>query len=319
MSHVTAKVASRFLIGVAAAAVSMALPSPAARAADGCLTEPGGDNPQGRHWYYRIERGTGRHCWYLRAQDDKSARADEDKVTSGERSAPRKIDAATSRSIADAHAELATKTAPADSANTPAAPSVWPGPPALNAASSSAAPGDTPADTTQDPSSATRWPQQTGQADPAAQPEASLLVADAQPDATADSRDMPPPPPPAERNIGSIQKLALVAVGALTLAGLTGSAVYRLGRRRQRNEWLRERAAWQYAQGPSRPPWVDEPRLYHSDPTVADLDETPAEAPSDLALAANEGNASFEQIEDYLTRLTRQLHEELEGARPHRA
>jgi len=34
-------------------------------AADDCATKPGASAPQGSHWYYRIERSSGRHCWYL--------------------------------------------------------------------------------------------------------------------------------------------------------------------------------------------------------------------------------------------------------------
>jgi hypothetical protein len=350
MTNVTAKVASGFLIGVAAAAVSMSLPAVTASAADSCQTEPGSDNPQGKHWHYRIERGTGRHCWYLRAED-KSASADEDKGTSSARSAPRKIEGTTSRSIADAHAEIAAKAAPTDNgANTNAAtaPSVWPAPPVQNAAASAAASRGAPADTPQDSSLATRWPQgtqtqdaQTAQAAPAdgSQPEASLMVADAQSDSATDSQDAPPPvAPPAtqERNTGTIQKLAMVAAGALALAGLTGSAVYRLGRRRRRNEWLHERSERQYAQNAPRPPWVnDEPQLYHSDPDVSDLDDLHhPEAEPDFALETgfethehdaherhtheHDADEPAESVEDFLARLTRQLHEEL-GPRPHRA
>jgi len=36
-------------------------------AADDCLTSPRGTAPQGSHWYYRVDRSTGRHCWYLGA------------------------------------------------------------------------------------------------------------------------------------------------------------------------------------------------------------------------------------------------------------
>jgi hypothetical protein len=114
----------------------------------------------------------------------------------------------------------------------------------------------------------------------------------------------------------------MVAGGALTLAGLTGSAVYRLGRRRRRNDWLRERNAWRDAQNPNRPPWVDEPRL-HSNQDVADLDARPVREPeSDFSLAMSEseaGSERVEKIEDFLARLTEQLHQELEGTRPHRA
>src|ERR1700712_3905390 len=44
-------------------------------AADNCLTAPKDKTPEGKHWYYRLERGTKRQCWYLRAEDDKAARA----------------------------------------------------------------------------------------------------------------------------------------------------------------------------------------------------------------------------------------------------
>src|SRR5258708_20234529 len=47
----------------------------AAAAADNCLTAPKDKTPAGSHWYYRLERGTKRQCWYLRDENDKSARA----------------------------------------------------------------------------------------------------------------------------------------------------------------------------------------------------------------------------------------------------
>jgi hypothetical protein len=177
-----------------------------------------------------------------------------------------------------------------------------------------------------------RWPQAADAAAPAPapqQPEATLMAAGVQDNtANANAADVPPPPAassaPPERPSGSIQKLLLVAGGALTLAGLTGSAVYRLGRRRRRrNDWLRERNAWQDAQNPNRPPWVDEPRLY-ANQDVADLDDHPRarEPESDFSLAMNENEAGadrVEKIEDFLARLTEQLHQELEGTRPHSA
>src|ERR1700757_3862702 len=138
MSHVTAKVASTLLIGVAAAAVSTAFPSRSVNAADSCLTEPKGDSAQGKHWYYHIERGTGRHCWYLRGQDDTSARDDDDKQAASDQAPPSKVDPAASRTFADAHAEIAPKAAGPDSTIAAAAPSVWPAPQAANTAASNA-------------------------------------------------------------------------------------------------------------------------------------------------------------------------------------
>jgi hypothetical protein len=336
MSHVTTKVASTLLIGVAAAAVSTALPSRAVFAADSCLTEPKGDGAQGKHWYYHIEHGTGRHCWYLRGQDDKAAR-DDDNETTSDKAPSGKVDAASARSFADAHAEIASKAAMPDSTNAAAAHSVWtappaasPAPPVANAAANNGTAGNNAlAQAAPDSSVASRWPQAADAAapSPAPQPEATLMVADTQDNAvTATPTDTTPPPAavpaPPERQIGSIQKLAMVAFGALTLAGLTGSAVYRLGRRRRRNDWLRERTSWESAQNPNRPPWVDEPRL-HSDYAVADLDEAEhVEPEADFSLAMSEteaGSDGVEKIEEYLARLTQQLHRELEGTRPRSA
>ena len=39
-------------------------PTGAARAED-CLAGPNAQSPQGKHWYYRIDRATKRKCWYL--------------------------------------------------------------------------------------------------------------------------------------------------------------------------------------------------------------------------------------------------------------
>ena len=37
------------------------------RAANDCIAGPTAPSPQGQHWYYRIDRPTGRKCWYLRS------------------------------------------------------------------------------------------------------------------------------------------------------------------------------------------------------------------------------------------------------------
>jgi hypothetical protein len=42
-----------------------AAPAAAKGATDECLAKPGATAPQGSHWYYRINRADGRHCWYL--------------------------------------------------------------------------------------------------------------------------------------------------------------------------------------------------------------------------------------------------------------
>src|SRR6201997_3095139 len=132
MSNLQARLASALLLSVAANAGLMA--GPAARAADSCIAEPKAESPQGKHWYYHIERGTGRHCWYLRGQDDISASADDDKQATSDQAPPAKVDPASARTFADAHAEIAPKAASPDSTNAAAAPSVWPAPQAANTA-----------------------------------------------------------------------------------------------------------------------------------------------------------------------------------------
>ena len=47
--------------GTAASAAS----GSAANAADECLASPKATTPAGAHWYYRVEKGTKRKCWYL--------------------------------------------------------------------------------------------------------------------------------------------------------------------------------------------------------------------------------------------------------------
>jgi hypothetical protein len=334
MSNVPAKFASAIVLSAVVGAAAIALPPHLASAADGCQTNPGDEAPQGKHWYYRIERGTGRHCWYMRGEEEKSARADAPAAAPAEKPAARGQDTATSRSIADAHAEIAPRTrAPDDAAA--AAPSVWPNPPAPVATATDSAAAAAPTDNNAPASPpaaplASRWPQASdaapsGAASPA--PEASLMVADAESDtnANADTSSQQPeiPPPPVasapERNAGSVQKLLLVAFGALALAGLTGSAVYRLGRRRRRDDWLLERTNWQSEENPRHPPWVDEPQLARPNPDVPDLDELAAPQ-SDFAqdmgqemANAEDSSDRVEKIEDFLARFTRQLHEELES------
>jgi hypothetical protein len=43
---------------------ALAIGSSPAVAAD-CLTEPNRDAPSGQHWYYHLDHGTDRKCWYL--------------------------------------------------------------------------------------------------------------------------------------------------------------------------------------------------------------------------------------------------------------
>jgi len=332
MPKLPAKFASAIVLGVMATAASTAQAQSAPRAADSCLLEPSTDTAlQGKHWYYRIERGTGRKCWYLRDPDDKTARTETPNPAPAEKPESRRAETAPSRSISDAHAEIAPPRArvPNDPPAPAAVPSIW------QAARSNTTAAVPPAANAGPPPLTPRWPQAADPA-PAANPPpqisqsqapqapTSLMAADATaPDTSANSNNaaaqtLPPPDlaaAPVERNTGSLHQLMLVAVGALALAGLTGSAVYRLGRRRKRQDWLRERSNWQSLENPREPPWVD-PQFAVANSNVPDLDEVKKAKPA-LQLSPDfepdESGDRVEKIEDFLARLTKQLHDELEG------
>jgi hypothetical protein len=65
MSNRTAILASAVIAGVASVISITSIQVSPARAADECLTTPKASTPAGGHWYYRLEKGTKRKCWYL--------------------------------------------------------------------------------------------------------------------------------------------------------------------------------------------------------------------------------------------------------------
>jgi hypothetical protein len=318
MSTMQARLGSAVLLSVAASFTLMAAPDGAARAADGCITEPKPESPQGKHWYYRLERGTGRHCWYLRGEDEASSRAPATEPVAAAKPAPAATVNAPSRSLADAHAEFAPKAAVEDNSSTPAPRSVWPDPPAAAPMTQAAAP--MPADS----QASSPWPQTSSAAPTAnATPQAPLAVADAQATATTPApAESPQASPPPAREVGSLQKLALVVFGALALAGISGSLVYRLagarGRRKRGERWpQRQPASPSLADEARGAPWVApefNPTAPHED--VADVDVAHDEDSAADRIESPESDDSFEKIEDFLARLTRQLQDELQTTRP---
>jgi hypothetical protein len=75
MSNRTAFVAFAVITGCAAIFSITSLPGSAANAADECLSGPKATTPAGAHWYYRIEKGTKRKCWYLADEGGKTKKA----------------------------------------------------------------------------------------------------------------------------------------------------------------------------------------------------------------------------------------------------
>jgi hypothetical protein len=299
MSNKNSKLASAiFVLAVAAVPFSTVIDR-AARAADGCLTEPNGETPQGKHWYYRIERNTGRHCWYLRGEDEKPRVAVPDLAT-----APAGAEAAATRAIANAHAEVPAGGTEAVTI-APAATGVT---------------GSVPANTAAPSQITTRWPDSSAATSSDGQPPTARVAQAEQADvATAQPAPEPVAPQPAqeampsERNIGSLKKLLLVAFGALGLAGLTGSAVYRLARARRR---ARYKDRW--------PPRKVQQQIARAAPQLAEHARVPLRTAPNIARTAptvdfsrpseemDDSNDRVEQIEDFLARLAKQFEAELE-------
>lgn len=230
-------------------------------AADNCLTQPKDKTPEGSHWHYRLERGTKRQCWYLRDENAKNARAapqekpaDETAESAGAEPAPPSPRPTVRKSVADAHAELsaaqqrieqeqAAAPEPRTVGIAPATPP-QPGPAA-----------GLPSLTTPSSMVATRWPDASAVTAPP-----TFQTAAAEPQAAPTEVGQAAPPPAAApvplatadsslaKQSASMQMLFLVMAGALTLAGIIASLIFRFGGARARARRLEirrdRRAIW---------------------------------------------------------------------------
>jgi hypothetical protein len=247
MSNRSAKFVAAIFASILAGANFSAIAENSAKTADSCLAEPKGAAPAGGHWYFRIDRATRRHCWYLSEEKDKTtAAAPQDAAASAAALAgaaarptdlvPPRANASVRKSIADAHAELPSPQARADHN---AGVNVQPG--------NSGAAGATEiqnsqravaADANAQPSVITsRWPDGSG-----ASSSNNPRLAAADPPASPQADAKPAPPPTAspvalaaadatlQKQSGSTRMLLMVMAAALALAGVTASLVVRFGR-----------------------------------------------------------------------------------------
>jgi hypothetical protein len=231
MSSRTAKFVSAMFASLLASApltttVSLGAVPPAA---DECLSGPKGQTPQGGHWYYRVDRSTKRHCWYLSEEREKLSQIAPPISSQPAKPVSPKPQAAIQPAIADAHAELPpqTRIEAAAEARAPDLPA--------NAASTEIS-RPMPGAEIQRSVVASRWPDQ------------SSVIASADP--TPDKRDratsvnsaprtQPSPVLAAgqfaaadlssEARTYSVPMQLAALMGALALAGVIGSVVFRFG------------------------------------------------------------------------------------------
>ncbi|QWG11342.1 hypothetical protein KMZ29_16530 [Bradyrhizobium sediminis] len=292
------------LAGIPFATISHGAPE----VADSCLAGPKGAPPQGGHWYYRIDRVTKRQCWYLGDEKEKVSRAAPETSPPPDNSASPPKDAGTRRSIANARAELplpqtrveqdtsvfAGQRAPAAKADAP---------PPWNNQRVNAVDADG-----QRSIVASRWPElAAGNSSPAPAP--SAVNAAARPQQTAEAA----PPPviaavtlatadaPAAKPYGSVQMLLIAMIGALSVASLIASVIFRFGGRRRagrRNVRGDRRVNWDIPRA-DRPSLSEEARASAS---MREIDRLPEGSLPREAFAADDPN---ERTVRMLARLAR--------------
>jgi hypothetical protein len=257
----TAKFVSAIFATVLAGIPLATVSHGATPAAEDCLAGPKDAAPHGSHWYYRIDRTTKRHCWYLK--DEKPSQGAVANSSPAAKPASAAAATTTQRSISDAHAELPAPTAvEAPKRGDGFAPAI--------AADATIA---TPAAETERSAIGSRWPErsETGSSTVPPSTEAdSAAAAPSDPDATPSAAPAAIAPAAVnsslekqsgpEKQPGSIQTLLLIILGALALAGLIGSAVFRFGNLRwsgRRTIQLDRQALWETANIDRRSPPVD--------------------------------------------------------------
>lgn len=292
--------------GIPLATISHSAPD----AADSCLSGPKGALPEGGHWYYRIDRATKRHCWYIRDEKEKLSRAAPEGPPSDDSVFPpvSPPNASTQRSIANARAEL-----PMPQMRVEQDTSVFAGQQATATAADAPRPGNSQRSNAGDVDAqrsvfASRWPELAdvnSSAAPAPSP------ANSQVNAQLNSEAAPPPASAAvtlaaadatsAKPSGSIQQLLIVIVGALSLAGLIASAIVRFGgarRTRRRDARVNRRVNWDSVRT-NRPSLADEARA------AASMQETAPLPEGRLARDLRAADDPNERIEQMLARLAR--------------
>jgi hypothetical protein len=297
MSNRTAKFVSAIFASVLAG-VSLATLSPGAARADDCLAAPKDETPEGSHWYYRIEHGTKRHCWYLRQEGEQQTQTAAPDPSSSATPMPPKAEGATPRSLADAHAELPPRTSIAPVKNS-AAP--FPAMPAVTESN-----GVPPAALPPQSVVASRWPETSSMGSATGSPPvtteiaanlpsnataapAPLAAAAAVPLAAADTSQSLPP---------SVPKLLAVITGALALAGITATVVFKLGgaRRRSRRR-VRPDDIWER---------VDDDGIRRSNRPAPDVVPRRTGFPRDLDQPVDADlNDASERIAEFISQLSR--------------
>ena len=240
-------------------------------AADSCLSAPKGATPAGSHWYYRIDRVTKRQCWYLREESDIGRRQVRTRRAAGFGRRPRPQQNRRRRSNEPSHASRSPTRVPNGSPSNPAPSQIRP---PKSSERRRPPPPHRSCRIARAQRCRTCWRRRRcRRCDGTTLPPRALWPI------RPISRSPPPPPagpPPQVEEVqqpaavqfapiaadaapakptASLQKLLLVMAAALALAGLTVSAIVRIGRMRARRAMRRKRRAmWDSAKTKRRSP-----------------------------------------------------------------
>jgi hypothetical protein len=204
------------MLGGILAGLSFSAISQAAEPAKDCLTAPG-QPTQGGHWYYRIDRPTKRHCWYVRAEGPAAAAQ---LASSSTEPAAAPVDAPLEPSVANARAEIAPAAA-APQLNQPNGSSATI---AANGANGDAVPGGPQIPNDPSRTLAERWSDH---------PDANRPAEAAAPNMVANIT--PPPQPTSAKPAGdaadySLWMLMSALLGALALVGVATAVITNFNR-----------------------------------------------------------------------------------------
>jgi hypothetical protein len=256
------------IAGAPLAAVSQTTPTASSAvnaAASDCLTSPKGITPQGQHWFYRLDRATKRQCWYLRAEGGKATQSAQATADTPDADSP------APPSVQNARAEYIAPQAAA-APNTPAAASA---PPAAQQPSRTVADSNA-----EQPAVAARWPDAAATA---AAPAPAPVAAAAKPAKPAAPVALAAADSTADKPTGSLQMLLLVIGGALTLAGLLASIIYRFAGGRVRVPASERRVNWDdwepHDLVDNRAPWLNATPAEAQQPRPVDFDAERPQVP----------------------------------------
>jgi hypothetical protein len=251
--------------------------TPAASSSTECLTTPNRESPQGQHWFYRMEPGTNRRCWFLRDQAERASQTVSPRASSSQSPFPNVVqplpaatppapktfskNAQASRSLSNAGAESGARSTGVESNGL-----TVPKTPVFITTGS--------AGTNRGASAGTDAAQGTSAALSSSGP-MDASIAGSSPDATAadgpntssnlntglsasSASEIPGMANmPQEKPSASLQVLFLVILGALAFAGIIASLTHRMPRIwRRRYARSRRHSIWRGADGGRRGPWA---------------------------------------------------------------